>query len=255
MRRVPNNKVLQMWNVPKALGVLAEVSSSAMRAFPCGFFSLLAAVIPVLGQGRIDPSLAPTPLSYTRTLLLFPGVDTVKSPDAVMAPLTVREKYQIFWHRTADVSLPVEALMFAGGSQAVNYSPRYGNGAGPFFERFGSYAGSIASSSFFTDAFFPSAFHQDPRYFRKGRGSFPSRVWYAVKSEFVIRNDSGAMGFNVSGLLGFGVSTAVTDAWYPRNSVTLGNTLERFGIKLAISATLNLVREFGATREDPPGGP
>ncbi len=208
--------------------------------------------VPVFGQGRVDPSLPPAPVVYTRTLLLFPGVDTVKDPHAVLPPLTARQKYQIFWRRTFDISLPVEALMFGGASQAVHYSPHYGSGAEAFAERFGSYAGSIASSSFFTDGFFPSLLHQDPRYFRKGRGSIPSRVWYAIKSDFVTRGDSGAMQVNASGLLGFGVSTALTNAWYPRNAVTFGNTMERFGIKLALSATLNLVREFGGARDNPP---
>ena len=208
-------------------------------------WALLAGVAPAYGQGGIDPSLPPQPLSYTRTLLLFPGVDTIKDPAALLPPLTKRQKYSIFWHRTFDFSLPVEALLFAGGSQAVGYSPKYGSGAEAFAKRFGSYAGSIASSSFLVDAFFPSLLHQDPRYFRKGRGSFKSRLFYAVESEFVTRTDQGALTFNSSGVLGFGVSTALTNAWYPRDSVTLGSTLQRLAIKLGISATINIIREFG----------
>ena len=202
------------------------------------------------GQGIIDPNLPTQPLHYTRTLLLFPGVDTVKDPHAVLPPLTTHQKYAIFWHRTFDYSLPVEALMFAGGSQAVQYSPRYGKGAGAFAARFGSYAGSIASSSFLTDGVFPSIFHQDPRYFRKGRGSVKSRVWYAIYSEAITRNDSGATAVNYSGLLGFGASTALTNAWYPRQQITFSSTMQRYAIKLGISAFLNLVREFGGSREE-----
>lgn len=214
-----------------------------------------AIAVPGFSQGRIDPSLPPQPLHYTRTLLLFPGVDTVKDPNAVLPPLTRKQKYEIFWHRAFDPSLPVEAMMFAGASQAVHYSPHYGTGGAALAERFGSYAGSIASAGFFTDAFFPSLLHQDPRYFRKVHGSIPARVWYAIKSEAVTRGDSGAMQPNISGLLGFGASTALTDAWYPRTSITLGNTLGRIGIKLAISTTINLIREFGGTRDDGSGQP
>lgn len=199
-------------------------------------------------QGKIDPNLPTQPLEYSRTLLLFPGVDTVKNPDAVLPPLTPKQKYLIFWHRTFDISLPVEAALFAGGAQAVNYSPKYGTGGGAFAERFGSYAGSIASSSLFGDAMLPSLFHQDPRYFRKGRGGVGRRLLYAIESEVWTRNDNGTMGFNVSGVLGFGMSTALTDAWYPRQSVTLGDTLTRFGIKLGVSIVLNVVREFGGSR-------
>lgn len=216
-----------------------------------GYLKVLvwAIAFPAFSQGRIDPSLPPQPLSYTRTLLLFPGVDTVKDPDAVLPHLTVKQKYQIFWHRTFDVSLPVEAFMFGGASQAVHYSPHYGREPEDFVKRFGSYAGSIAGASFFSDAFFPSIFHQDPRYFRKGRGSIPSRIWYAVRSNFVTRGDDGNIQANFSGMLGFGASTALTNAWYPRNAVTLGNTLQRVGIKVALSGVLNLFREFGGTRD------
>ncbi len=216
-------------------------------------FMLLLGAPHACAQGRIDPSLPTEPVAFTRTLMLFPGVDTVKDPDAVLPPLTTKQKYWIFWRRTFDQSLPVEALMFSGGSQAVNYSPKYGTGWGPFAERFGSYAGSIASSSLFTDALLPSMFHQDPRYFRKGRGSVMSRLWYAVKSEAWTRNDNGTMGVNVSGILGFGMSTALTDAWYPRNSVTLSSTMERYAIKMGVSVMLNVVREFGGSEEPTPG--
>lgn len=219
-----------------------RASQLVVLAAICGAPALLA-------QGTIDPTLAPEPLAYSRTLLIFPGVDTVKDPDAVLPALTTKQKYSIFWHRTFDPSLPVEAAILAGASQAVNYSPHYGQGWGPFAQRFGSYAGSIASSSLFTDAVLASAFHQDPRYFRKGRGSVGSRLWWAVKSEVWTHNDNGTMGINASGLLGFGMSTALTDAWYPRNSVTFSDTMSRFAVKLGISVMLNVVREFGGYRK------
>jgi hypothetical protein len=211
---------------------------------------LVSLVTQLHAQGRIDPSLPPAPITFSRTLLLFPGVDTVKDPYAVLPPLTTRQKFWLFRRRTVDYSLPIEALMFGGGSHAINYSPHYGTGPAAFGERVASYAGSIASSSFFTDALLPSVFHQDPRYFRKGRGSVISRIWYAIESEGVTRSDSGNMTFNSSGLLGFGMSTALSNAWYPRSSITFTSTMERYGIKLGISAALNVMREFGGTRDN-----
>ena len=143
--------------------------------------------------------------------------------------------------------------MLAGGSQAVGYSPAYGAGPKAFAERFGSYAGSIASGSFFTDALLPSMFHQDPRYFRKGRGSVLSRIFYAIETEAVTHTDSGTAAFNASSMLGFGMSTALSNAWYPRSSVTFDSTMQRFAIKIAFSATLNIIREFGGKRGGIPG--
>ena len=209
---------------------------------------VLADAAPLFAQGRIDPTLPPAPITFTRTLLLFPGADTVKDPHAVVPALTTKQKFWIFRRRTFDVSLPVEALMFAGGSQATAYSPHYGDGPLAFAERFGSYSGSIASSAFFNDALLPSLLHQDPRYFRKGRGSVISRVFYAIESEAVTRSDSGNRTFNTSGMLGFGMSTALSNAWYPRNSITFGSNLQRYAVKLAISASVNMIREFGGFR-------
>lgn len=197
-------------------------------------------------QGTIDSSLPPARLSYTRTLFIFPGVNTIKDPDAVVAPLTARQKYWMFWERTFDRSLPLEAAFFAGISQAINYSPRYGQGWGPYAERFGSYSASIATTSFFADAFLPSLFHQDPRYFRKGRGSFGARLLNSLESELVTHTDSGKLTFNTSGMLGFGMSTALSNAWAPRRSINFDNTMQRLAVKLVISSSLNLFREFGA---------
>jgi hypothetical protein len=208
--------------------------------------AILSLAAPGRAQGRIDPTLPPTPLTYTRTVFIFPGINTVKDPDAVVPPLTRRQKYAMFWHRSFDRSLPIEGLLFAGLSQGLNYSPRYGQGWVPFAERFGSLSGSIVTTSFFSDALLPSLLHQDPRYFRKGRGSFGSRLLNSLASEFVTYNDSGRRAVNASGLLGFGMSTALSNAWAPRRSITFNDTMQRLAVKMVISSALNLFREFGA---------
>jgi hypothetical protein len=199
------------------------------------------------GQARIDPSLPSAPLSHVRVLCIFPGFETVGNPDINVPPLTAREKWQIFLGRSFDPSMPVEAAMFSSLAQAINYSPHYGTGGGAYAERFGAYAGSIVSASFFTDFALPVVLHQDPRYFRKGSGSVPSRIWYAVTREVVGHRDDGTSTLNTSGLLGFGLSTATSNIYYPRNSITFSSNMQRYGVKLAVSAALNIMREFGAT--------
>ncbi len=197
-------------------------------------------------QARIDPSLPYVPLSHQRVLYLFPGFETVGNPDIVVPPLTSREKWQIFLGRSFDISMPIEAAMFAGMSQGIDYSPHYGTGGVAYVERFGAYAGSIASASFFSDFVLPVTLHQDPRYFRKGHGSVPSRIWYAMNREVVGHRDDGSTTFNSSLILGFGLSTATSNIYYPRSSVTFGSTMQRFGVKVGVSTLLNIMREFGS---------
>jgi hypothetical protein len=210
--------------------------------WPC--LIVLGSVYSVYSQGRIDPALPSRPLTVSRTAFIFPGVNTVKDPDAVVPSLTSRQKFWMFRRRTLDFGLPVQALMFATLSHSTGYSPRYGEGPRGFSERFASYSGSIASSNFFAGALLPSLLHQDPRYFRKDRGPAMSRLLYALKSAAVTRSDSGNTAFNVSGVLGFGMSAALANAWYP-GSLSFSNTMQRFAIKVALGATFNVVREFG----------
>lgn len=196
-------------------------------------------------QAQIDPSLPPAPLAHTRTLYLFPGFETVGNPSKAVPPLTTKQKYAIFWGKTFDPSLVIVSAALAGMSQAAQWSPNYGQGWEAYGERAGYYAGSIAVTNLFTDGILPCVLHQDPRYFRKGYGSVGSRMLYALKRVAVSRSDSGQPQFNTSGLLGFGISTAISNAWAPRSEITFGNNMEKMGIKVGVSALLNIVREFG----------
>jgi hypothetical protein len=216
-----------------------------LRLFSACFVVLSFSIISE-AQTTIDPSLPSAPLSHKRVLFIFPGYETVGNPSITVPPLTSREKWQIFTGKVFDLSTPVEAVFLAGLSQSIHSSPHYGEGEAAYAERVGASIGGIASTSFFTDFALPVAFHQDPRYFPKGHGSAPSRIWYAVRRAVVISKDDGQTTFNSSGLLGYGLSTAISDAYYPRSSVTAGHTMQGFGAKIGIGALVNIVREFGS---------
>ena len=53
-----------------------------------------------------------------------------------------------------------------------------------------------------TEAIYPVMLHQDPRYFRRGTGSFPSRLASAAGQIFWTRTDSNRMQVNFSEILG-----------------------------------------------------
>jgi hypothetical protein len=97
----------------------------------------------------------------------------------------------------------------------------------------------------FTDGVLTTLFHQDPRYFRKGAGSTRSRIWWALRSEGIAFSDDGNEIPNYSSLIGFGMSTALSNAYSPSSSVTFASTMVRYGVKVDVSFGLNLLREFG----------
>ena len=202
-------------------------------------------VLPALGQAKIDPTLPEEPLPHRRVLLLFPGYETVQDPHLPVATLRTKQKFEMAYRKMIDPSFLVEGVMFAGYDQAASYGPQFGPGAAAFAQRFGYNEANLASTFLFTDAVLPTLFKQDPRYFRKGEGSVGSRVWWALRSEAVAYSDQGKEMPNYSSVLGFGMSTALSNTYSPPTSITFNKTLERFAVKEGVSFGLNLLREFG----------
>jgi hypothetical protein len=206
-------------------------------------FALVAS--PCLAQARIDPSLPEAPLPHRRVLVLFPTYETVDNPFAPVPPLRIRQKYELAYREIVDPSFLVPPIAAAAWDQATGFGPGYGQGWGPFAQRFGYSAANSASSYFFSDALLPSLLHQDPRYFRKGTGSIKSRVWWAVRSQLICYDDRGAQVANYPNLIGFGMSQALSNAYIPPSNRTLGSNLTGYIGKIGISAAANLMREFG----------
>jgi hypothetical protein len=198
-------------------------------------------------QAKIDTSLPEEPLPHRRVLFLFPGYETVQDPHQAVAPLRTHQKFEMAYRKTIDPSFIVESVMFAGYDQLAGYGPNYGTGSAAFAQRVGYNAANLSSTFLLTDGLLPTIFRQDPRYFRKGTGSIKSRLWWAVRSEVIAFNDEGAQVPNYSSVLGFGMSTALSNAYSPPSSITFSKTMERFAVKEGVSVALNVLREFGAS--------
>ncbi len=211
------------------------------------------ATLPCAGQAKLDPTLPEAPIVHRRTLLIFPGYQTVPDPDIPVPRLRAYQKLKLAYLKTVDPSFLIESLAFASFGQYTGYGPNYGSGPTSFAQRFGYNAGNLAATNVFTTGILPVIFHQDPRYFRKGTGSVGSRVWWALRSEAVAYNDKGKESANISNMLGFGMATALANAYSPQSSLTLGNTSQRLGVKFGIEFVLNLTREFGAVTKPVPG--
>ena len=220
-----------------------------MKSNPAGFLLLFLCAVMFAArsdaQAPIDTSLPPAPLPHSRVLFLFPGYETIQDPHIPVAPLLVRQKFEMAYRKTVDPSFPVESLMIAGLDKMSGYGPNYGSGNSAFAQLFGYNAANLGTTFLFTDGLLPTLLHQDPRYFRKGEGTVMSRVWWAVRSEAVAFDDQGREVPNYSSMIGFGMSTALSNAYYPSSGVTFNSTMERWGVKEGFSVALNLMREFG----------
>jgi hypothetical protein len=196
-------------------------------------------------QAVSNTSLPPgsQPLVKHRLLHLFPDFESVQ-PGVRVVPLSARQKFRLFAGETFDPSVIGIAVAIAGIEQAGNLAPNYGQGAGPYAQRFGATTASVAFAGLYSDALLPTLFHQDPRYFRKGSGSMPSRIWYAIARTVVTRQDSGRPNFNYSHIGGLAALTATTNLYFPPVNRTAAQNGARFGISVGVAALLNVFREF-----------
>ena len=213
----------------------------------CGV--LLSSAIPLFAQDPTDPSLAPgsQPFEKGRILHFIPDFETV-DPGGPVAPLSVKQKFQLFAGPTFDPTFLAKAAALAAIQQAAHWTPDYGQGGKAYAQRVGAEAAGMATGSFFSNTLFPTVFHQDPRYFRKGTGSVKSRVWYAVSRTFITRQDSGKPSFNYSQIGGIAASTALTNLYYPTANRTAGSNASGFAIGIGTVAIWNVVAEFAPSR-------
>jgi hypothetical protein len=191
------------------------------------------------------PASTPEPINNDRILGVIPNYLTVEQPTAKVAPLTAKQKFQLFAKETFDPFTALSASAGAALSQVDNQNPKYGEGAGPYGERFGAAVADVTTQNFFQDAVFASWFHEDPRYFRRGpEFSVWYRVGYALSRVVVTRTDAGKDTFNYSGVLGMSLGIALSNAYYPDSSVSGGEVAYRFATSAVASALTNLLPEF-----------
>jgi hypothetical protein len=161
-------------------------------------------------------------------------------------PLTTKEKFTE-WARGAYDPLGLGA----GAVEAATLEHSstdgfcgYGPGWGGYGKCFGSLELDANISSFIGDFALTSLWHQDPRYFRLGKGSVGQRLWYAVTRVFVTYNDSGHTVVYSSALTGTAVAAGISNLYYPQKDRTVGHSVSRVAIDLGNTALYNAAAEF-----------
>ncbi len=193
----------------------------------------------------VDAPLPAPPISNDRILGVIPNFQTVSDPKTPYVPLRVRDKWWLFVKETVDPYSFATAAAGAGISQIDNDNPKYGVGGMSYLQRFGAAQADLTTQNFFSDAVLASLLREDPRYFRMGpASSVGKRIGYAMSRIVITRRDSGRGSFNFSGIMGMGMGIALSDAYYPRQSVGGGELESRLITSLSSAALGNLLPEF-----------
>jgi hypothetical protein len=179
-----------------------------------------------------------------RIFWIIPNFMTTNDDPGSQGPLTTKEKYTIAWHQFADVSAHFGNLLQATISQATNGIPHYGQGWGAFGERFLAQEGDQFTGSFLIYGVLPQLLHQDPRYFRKGKGSAISRVGYAASRVIIARRDNGAPVFNAAQVFGQLGQAGISLAYYPHQDRDVKGLFLGWAVNQSYSIGWNQLKEF-----------
>jgi hypothetical protein len=182
---------------------------------------------------------APTP-QFNDTTYLAPSLTEPGS----YVPLTTHDKFEIFAHRTYSPYTFFSAAFDAAYAHVTDAWPDYGHGASGYGKRYGATLADAEARSFFQAFLMPAVLHQDPRYFSSPSTKFFPRLLYAASRVLITRSDSGQNTINTSLLAGTAITTALSDAYYPRSERTLGDSLNRFGGSFLGGVQTNILREF-----------
>ena len=117
-------------------------------------------------------------------------------------PMLAKEKFHLSIRSIIDPVSFLAVAGIAGAEQYKNIYPDYGGGIEGYGKRYGAALANHASGIFLGRAVYPSIFHQDPRYFYRGKGSIGSRALYAISAAVIARGDDGRWKPNYSRVLG-----------------------------------------------------
>jgi hypothetical protein len=163
---------------------------------------------------------------------------------AEFKPLTSHAKFKVAVDDSFDPSAFLVAGVFAGMSLAQRQYPGFGHGASALGKYYGAAFADQAIGNMMTEALFPIALHQDPRYFVKSTGGFWNRTGYAISREVITRDDDGRNHFNTSELGGNAVAAGISTLYYPASDRSFGNTADKWGQQVGLDAFFNIMKEF-----------
>lgn len=192
------------------------------------------------------PAGAAVPLSQQqpkRILGVMPNFRAV-SAGALPPPPTPKQAFKIATQNSFDYS----SFIFVGITSALaewtGAHPQLGEG----FRGYGNYywRGFLdkTDGNYWVIFALPSVFHQDERYYAKGKGSIVKRGLYAGTRIFVTPDYHRRNGFNTSELLGRGIAQGISITYYPSGTHTAGALATKYGWALGRDALTNVFREF-----------
>ncbi len=177
-----------------------------------------------------------------RLLGIFPNFYVSYEPNA--APLTAAQKFQLGLRTIIDPEVILGNAIGAGIEQWHNTDRQFGQGMEGYGKRFGADYATSVIHVLIGHTLTQSVFHQDPRYFYKGTGTFGSRFLYAIGTAFVAKGDNGHWQPDYSDMLGGLAAHEISTLYYPATSRPGLQAFHSFLLGFSGRASSHLLQEF-----------
>src|SRR5579863_6441207 len=178
-----------------------------------------------------------------RMFKVLPNYKTINDPEQAVVALSPGEKFGLVQHYFDPFTFVFTSIT-AGIEQAENEKEGYGQGAMGYAKRYGADFTDGFTNELFVTGVFPTLLHEDPRYYRLGRGSGWKRTAYALSRIVITHGDSGAARFNSSEFLGNIASGALSMTYYPQNERSVGGVFTRMSVEIGYDSLFNVLKEF-----------
>jgi hypothetical protein len=174
---------------------------------------------------------------------IIPTFNLTYHHDAV--PLSPKQKFELAFRSTIDPFTIASAFVTAGYHEAADDISGFSWGVKGYGERVGAAYLDTFDGTILSTAVVPIIVRQDPRYFRLGYGTVKHRVFYAMASCVIAKNDyNGKWGFNYGNVVGNLAAGALSNLYYPGGNSGFGLTVTTTMIQIAEGAGGSVFNEF-----------
>lgn len=178
-----------------------------------------------------------------RIMFVMPNFNTSYISNA--ATLSPKQKMHLAFRSATDPFALVGPFIVASLDVGLNEEPVFGLGAKGYFQHAGAAYLDVVNGIIIGNGILPIVLHQDPRFFRRGHGSFGRRISYAIATSFICKHDnSGRWEPNYSNIGGNLAAGAISTLYYPADESGWGRVLANAMIVTAQGAILGSINEF-----------
>ncbi|HZD44755.1 MAG TPA: hypothetical protein VE109_01635, partial [Acidobacteriaceae bacterium] len=129
-------------------------------------------------------------------------------------------------------------------AQAQDSFPEFRQGAAGYGRYFWHTFADQTDENLWVQAILPVALHQDSRYYTLGNGGFIKRGAYSFTRVLITRTDDGNRAPNYSEVVGAGIASGISAAYYPSVYQTWTKVGQRWLTNVIIDGVTFSVKEF-----------